>query len=65
MCAAVGRGIIAPDIVVVNLNLNKEVLRRMDFPISNQDNSKKFLPPQEARKKSTIATNRLLNISWL
>ena len=65
MCAAVGQGIRTPYIVVVYLKLHKEVLRRMVFPIANQNNPKNFLPPQESREKSTIATNRLLNISWL
>ena len=52
MCAAVGRGIRTPDIVVVNFNLHEEVLRWMDFPIVNKNDLKHFLPPQGARKKN-------------
>ena len=45
MCAAVGRCIRTPYIVVGNSNPHKEVLRWMDFPIVNKNDLKHFLPP--------------------
>ena len=51
MCAAVGRSIRTPDIVVEYFNLHEEVLRWMALTIANKNNPKTFLPPQEAREK--------------
>ena len=45
ICAAFGRGIRTPDIVVGNFKLHEEVLRWMDFLIFNQNEPKNFLPP--------------------
>ena len=64
MCAAVGRGIRTPDMVVGKFNLHKEVLMWVYFTIVNQNQLKTFLPPQETRDKWTI-TNRLLKILWI
>ena len=46
----VGRSVRTPDVDVGEKNLRKEVLRWMTLPVENKDDTKHFLPPEEARK---------------